>query len=328
MGDVFRGTEAVASGELTEYALRRWYRPIFRDVYVPKRQAVTVRDRTCGAWLWSRGRSVIAGVAASALHGAEWVDDDIPIELLLNYTHPPRGIVARNETIADDEKTHLGGLPVTTPARTAFDLGRHLSRGHALARLDALMRARPFAIADVMSLDERHPGARGVRQLRELLPLVDGGAMSPRETRLRLLFIDGGFPKPTTQIPVRDERGRYVRTLDMGGEEFEVAAEYDGDQHRTDRAQYVKDLRVWPVLQRLGWDVTRVVKEDRDVDVVSRTHRALVARGWTPGVRAETEGTARVTRTSSRQLQSRRGMAVNRGEVGRPSPSARFRTAS
>jgi hypothetical protein len=96
-----------------------------------------------------------------------------------------------------------------------------------------------------------------LRQLRELLPLVDGGAASPKETWLRLLFIDAGLPRPTTQIPVVDERGRLVRMLDMGWEDFMVGAEYDGDQHRTNRKQYVKDLRVWPKLERMGWNVTR-----------------------------------------------------------------------
>ena len=43
---------------------------------------------------------------------------------------------------------------------------------------------------------------------REVLPLVDGGAASPQETRLRLLFIDSGLPRPTTQIPVVEGRGR------------------------------------------------------------------------------------------------------------------------
>jgi hypothetical protein len=118
--------------------------------------------------------------------------------------------------------------------------------------------------------------------LRALLPLIDGGAMSPQETRLRLMYIDAGLPKPTTQIPVFDEWGHHVRTLDMGWEEFMVAAEYDGDQHRTDRPQYVKDYRVWPILQRLGWDVIRVIKEDRNDDVIARTYRAMVARGWKP----------------------------------------------
>lgn len=63
-----------------------------------------------------------------------------------------------------------------------------------------------------------------------------------------------------------------------------VAAAYDGDQHRTDRAPYVKDHRVWPILRRVGWDVTRVIKEDRDSDVIARTHRAMVARGWKPRI--------------------------------------------
>ena len=178
--------------------------------------------------------------------------------------------------------TYVGDLPVTTPARTAFDLGRHLQRGQALARLDALMRATPFSIEDVQVLAKRYRGARGIRQLRELLPLVDGGAASPQETRLRLLFIDKGFPKPTTQIPVFDEWGQFVRTLDMGWEDFMVAAEYDGDQHRTHRGQYVKDLMVWPELARLGWDVVRVIKEDCDVDIVRRACEAMTSRGWKP----------------------------------------------
>lgn len=106
---------------------------------------------------------------------------------------------------------------MTTPARTAFDLARHLPRDEAIARLDALMYATPFSAEDVLMLAKRYRGARGLRRLRTALPLVDGGAGSPRETRLRLLYIDNGFPRPTTQIPVVEERGRLVRMLDMGG---------------------------------------------------------------------------------------------------------------
>jgi hypothetical protein len=282
MGEVLIGREAVANGMLTRHELQRWYRSIFPGIQVPKGWEPTLRDRTAGAWLWSKRQAVITGVAASALHGAEWVDDTAVIELRFNCTRPPRGIIARNETLADDERTYVGRLPVTTPARTAFDLGRHLRRGQALARLDALMRATPFSMEDVQLLDKRYQGARGIRRLRELLPLVDGGAASPRETRLRLLFIDAGFPKPVTQIPVVDERGRLVRTLDMGWEDFMVAAEYDGDRHRTDRPQYVKDLKVFPKLERLGWIVVRVIKEDDEQDIIARAYRAMVARGWKP----------------------------------------------
>jgi len=88
------------------------------------------------------------------------------------------------------------------------------------------------------------------------------------------------LPKPTTQIPVVDGRGRLVRVLDMGWEDFRVAAEYDGDQHRINRIQYVKDMRTQPKLARLGWIVIRVIKEDRDEDTIDRAYRAMISRGW------------------------------------------------
>ncbi|WP_102143389.1 hypothetical protein [Mycobacterium hubeiense] len=283
MGEIIIiGSEAIAQGVVTKHELQRWYRPLLPNVHAPRGKELTLRDRTLGAWLWSNREGIITGAAASALHGARWVDGDVPIEMIFNCGRPPRGVVTRNERIADDEVTWVGELPVTTLARTAFDLGRHLPRGRAIARLDALMNANPYSIEDVLLLGKRYEGARGVKQLRARLPLVDGGAASPPETRLRLLYIDAGLPRPTTQIPVYDENGWLVRILDMGWEDFMVASEYDGDQHRTDRPQYVKDVRVMRKLARLGWDVDRVIKEDRDPAVIALARSALIARGWKP----------------------------------------------
>ncbi len=99
---------------------------------------------------------------------------------------------------------------------------------------------------------------------------------------MRLLLVDAGFPKPTTQIPVYDG-WELIGVLDMGWEDFKVAAEYDGDQHRTNRGQYVKDLRRIPKIERLGWLHTRVIAEDYEDDVIDRVYRAMVSRGWKPG---------------------------------------------
>ena len=282
MGDLLIGSEAMRSGIVSGYQLRTLYRTVYPDVYVPAFADPTLRTRTVGAWLWSDKRAVVAGLAAAALHGSRWIDENEPVELIWRNTHPPDGLIVRNERLQDDEITKVAGIPLTTRARTAFDLGRHLEWGEAIARLDALMRVQVFSIEDVLLLAKRHQGARGLRQLRAALPLVDGGAASPPETRLRLLFIDAGLPKPTTQIPVVDLRGRLVRMLDMCWEDFRVAAEYDGDQHRTNRPQYVKDVRVLPKLQRMGWDVIRVLKEDRDDDTIERARTALLSRGWKP----------------------------------------------
>lgn len=282
MGTVFIGSEALAQGILTPYELRRWHRRIFRDVYVPKSHEVSLRDRIEGAWLRTGRSGVIAGVAASALLGAQWVNSDIPIELIWCNTRPPRGVIARDERITAEEIRRVSGIPVTNRERTAFDLGRHLPRNQAVARLDALMWASPIDAEEVLLLAERYRGARGLRRLQTSLTLADGGAASPKETWLRLLFIDAGLPRPTTQIPAVREHGRLVRMLDMGWEDFMVGVEYDGDHHRTDRSRYVKDLRAWPELERLGWKVIRVIREDREADIIERARQALVSRGWRP----------------------------------------------
>ena len=290
MGEVFLGREALGDG-LPRHELRRWYRPLFRGVYVPKWATPTLADRTVGAWLTSDRASIIAGVAASALHGAEWVDDTEAIEILVDDRRRQSGLVVRMDRVADDEITVVADLPVTTLARTAFDLGRYQKRSSAIARLDALMRAAPFSDDDVLMLMERYGPVRGVRQLRELLPLVDPGAASPRESRLRLLLIDNGFPIPETQIPVLDRDVPFA-FLDMGWRHVQLAVEYDGDQHRTDRPQYVKDQRRHPKIAKRGWEVIRVIAEDRDSEVLGSVYEAWLRRGG-----AEIDKMAQFTRT-------------------------------
>lgn len=275
---VFLGSE---SG-LTQYDLKRHHQRIFPDVYVPKPWEPSLRDRTVGAWLWSRRRAVVAGAAASGLHGANWVDATEHVELVWDNGRPPAGLIVRNETFAPDEVTKVAGIPVTTAARTAFDLGRHLPRGEAIARLDALKRMTAYEDADVLTLANRYRGARGVKALRAALPFVDGGAASPKETWLRLLLVDAGLPRPTTQYPVFERSGRLVRVLDLYWDDYAVGAEYDGDQHRTDRRQYVKDARVKRRLAQLGLLVTYVIKEDRPDEIVKSVRDALIARGWKP----------------------------------------------
>lgn len=95
---------------------------------------------------------------------------------------------------------------------------------------------------------------------------------------MRLLLVDAGMPPPQTQIPVH--RGwRTVGVLDMGWERYKVAAEYDGDQHRSDRRQYARDQWRLRTLQELGWIVVRVIAADKPQDVVRRVRDALVRRG-------------------------------------------------
>ncbi|GAA2533845.1 hypothetical protein [Mycolicibacterium diernhoferi] len=272
------GAEAVAEGLLTRAQLRHRYAPVFRGVYLPKGHSPTLFERIAAARL-AVPRAVIAGPAASAVHGAKWVDDDIRIDLI-GRCRPQPGLRGREETLCADESMTVRGIPVTTPARTAFDLARRLPRADAIERLDALMNASPFSIEDAMLLTKVHPRARGLVRAREALPFVDGGAESPKESWLRMLFIDAGLPVPTTQFVVYRADGVYIRRIDMVWEDYKIGAEYDGEQHLTSREQYARDVWTRGELQKLGWYVIHVIKEHRGPDVVAEGRAALLARGW------------------------------------------------
>lgn len=140
----------------------------------------------------------------------------------------------------------------------------------------------------MVNLIERYPRARGNKHARRLIDMMDAGAESPKESWLRLVLVSAGLPPPTTQIRVTD--GEFVAYLDMGWEVPMVAVEYDGNHHRLDRTQYVKDIRRAETVERLGWHVVRVVKEDRPREIVERVTRALARRGYPISPRSRSHG--------------------------------------
>jgi very-short-patch-repair endonuclease len=272
----FIGTEALASGLFNRHQLRMRHQLVFPNVYLSKQTPLSLDRRTAAAWLWSGRKATIAGLAAAALHGSNWIDDDITIELIHCNTRPPRGVLTRRDVLLDGEVSAVGAMAVTTPERTAFDIGRRQPLRAAVARLDALARATGLQVDGVISIADRHPGAYGLRKLETSLELLDAGAQSPRETYLRLLLIHAGLPRPRTQIPVITDEQTYY--LDMGWEDYMVAVEYEGDHHRTDPLQYRKDIKRLEALERIGWIVIRVVAGDHPAAILRRVRVAIDSR--------------------------------------------------
>lgn len=236
MGEVpVVGSEELASGRLNRHRLRVAYRPVFPNVYLPAQVEPTLPLRIRAAWLWSGRTAVIAGAAAAAMHGAAWIPDAVPIELIHHNTRAPDGVLIRRDGLCPGETQICDGLAVTTPERTAFDIGRRGAVCLAVVRIDSIARATGFKVDDVLRMAGAHPRSPGLRRLEAALGLVDPGAQSPRESYLRLLLIDAGLPRPQTQVPVPGADGLPVAYLDMGRPEWMVAVEYDGDHHRTDR---------------------------------------------------------------------------------------------
>ena len=278
MSEPFIGSEALVQGRLTKSQLRTRYTRLFPDVYVDPDIEMTAALRAAAGWLWAQRRGVVAGFSAAALHGSNWVDDTRAVEFIHDNRHRLPGIQIRGDRLQQDEIDMLAGIPVTSPARTALDLGCWYPRSEAVAAIDALGRATDLKMPDVDLLLERYPGRRGIRQARIALSLFDAGAQSPKETWLRLLLMQAGLPRPQTQIPIRGEFGNTIAYLDMGWEDVKVAVEYDGEQHRRDRRQYTWDIRRLEMLHRLGWIVVRVVAGDGPTEIISRVRAALARR--------------------------------------------------
>ena len=278
MADPFIGSESLAAGLVTPGQLIRGHARVFRDVYLHRDIEVTAVDRARAAWLWSKRQGVVAGFSASALHGSQWVGADRPAELIHGNRHRLPGLLIRGDALRLDEIQVIGGVPVTTPARTAVDLACWYRTVEAVAGLDALARSVKVNDVDVQRIVDRCGGRRGIVRARESLVLVDAGAESPKESWLRVILIRAGLPSPVTQIPVYDGYWQPFAVLDMGWPEVKVAAEYDGDTHRTDPIRWRKDAKRHERLQRCGWIVVRVLAGDREGDVIRRVRAALARR--------------------------------------------------
>jgi hypothetical protein len=139
---------------------------IHRNVYARRGTVLTPADKAVAAWLWSGRRAVVAGLSAAALHGSKWIDATEPAELNQSSRSGPSGIRIYSDELWPVEMTLILGIKATSPARTAFDLGRRKGLTSAVISVDALLQATDLKIIDVEALLLRHKGVRGTVDLR------------------------------------------------------------------------------------------------------------------------------------------------------------------
>lgn len=156
------------------------------------------------------------------------------------------------------------GLPTSSPAALWVECGSILPIDALVVLGDAIV-SRPAldtTVDDLREALDEHPRGRGTARLRAALDLVRVGAGSPRETELRLVLVRAGFPEPSLQVAVLDERGRRVGRADMAYPSRRLAIEYEGDHHRSDAAQWASDIARYREFERLGWSTLRVTNRD------------------------------------------------------------------
>lgn len=209
-------------------------------------EGVVVTDESAG-WL--------AGAAMILRPGAHLEVPPLTVFGTGGHDRLRNGVTASGtRSLRKQDITEIHGVRVTTPLRTALDLGRLRPRDRALAALDQLLRTGGFDQEELLAGIARFRGARGVRQLRVLAPLADPRSESPGESALRLRFHDAGLPPPTPQVEIRDARGRFLGRGDLALEELRFLAEYDGEEWHGPE-QEPADLARRERIAAAGWTV-------------------------------------------------------------------------
>lgn len=209
--------------------------------------------------------AVVCDRHAGWLHGAEMVllpNEHLHRSGLTLFLPAGRGRLRNmltdggERTFIDRDVTEIDGLRVTTPLRTAWDLGRHRFIEPALSAMDSLLGLRQFTHEELLDGVERFRGHRWVTTLRRWAPFADGRAESPGESALRLRCWEVGLPQLIPQYAVTS-RGRVAR-LDLAEPAVRFAPEYDGQEwHSGAKAiAHDRDRREW--LQQEGWTIRAV----------------------------------------------------------------------
>ncbi|MCS5714433.1 DUF559 domain-containing protein [Herbiconiux sp. CPCC 205716] len=246
---------------------------------------------TCRAYSGRlRPGEVFSHVTAARLWGIP-VDDEWAESEPLHVSIPAPGRAARGRGVhghrlarAGRQRVTVAGLPTIDPVSVWLQLAESLSFPGLVAAGDYLVRRpprsedprRPFCDREHLVQRADSTSGRGAASARKAAALVREGSDSPQESRLRLALVGSGLPEPELNPELRSASGRFVARVDMLYRTERVIVEYDGDQHRTDRRQYDRDIRRIDALHDLGWTVIRIRSPQMRHDATEAT--ALVRR--------------------------------------------------
>ena len=235
---------------------------VARGIWRPAEQVSTLAGRIAALLEACPEGTVVAGVTAARLHGL-WLPArrDELIEVIVHPQQPDLtartynrrpGLRARRQTLPPDEVTVVDGIPVTTEARTWFDLAALLAPPDLIAAGDSALRG-DATIQEMELILTRSRHRRGVVRARGSLPLLDKRSRSRPESHLRFALISNRLPAPEVNEPIFDEHGQWLAEPDLSYEDVRLALEYNGAEH-ADVLRMHRDIsREIDVEWRGGW---------------------------------------------------------------------------
>jgi len=237
-------------------------------VYLSGHAPITERQHWWSAVLTAPGR-VLSHNSAANCHRCRRYSDSIAVVTGTGTGGPRRFgkvLLCRSRRLEPADITHIGGLPVTTGARTVLDLMPWLGDKAARRLVREALRVKAATSVDLRAVCARHRGRAGVTRLRaladEYAPLPAGRTKSDAEFLGLELLQAAGRPAPRVNVYIADEE------TDLSWEAERLIIELDGpDFHRFPSEDARKDA-AW---RGAGWTVHRLPTDD----VYDRPHRLL-----------------------------------------------------
>ena len=259
--------QGISRGDLNKLLANRLVRRVFKDVYVRSRVPDTLDSRLEAARLILPPHAVVVDRTAAWIWGVDILDhweleflprlDVFVLRGNKRITRDRLGGGTRD--LSSRDIVHVDGVTITTPLRTALDLGCGLRRYNALAAMDALAHEQGVTREDLEREVPRFRGRRGVVQTRTLTPLVDGRTESPGESFAKLAIVESGLPLPEPQYWVELD-GVPIYRLDLAYPRLKICIEYDGEQYHSSDEDKEADQRRRRWLRDQGWYVVVVDK--------------------------------------------------------------------
>ncbi len=180
-------------------------------------------------------------------------------------------------------QTTSRAIPVTTVARTLFDLAGAMRPGRLERALDNAL-ARHLTTTRVLhglTRELAEHGRAGSRLMRTLLAERDSYYVAPAsglEARFLTLVRSGGLPEPVRQLDIGG--ARWVGRVDFAYPDRRLAIEIDSAIHHSAKLDRAADRRRDADLADAGFRVLRITDDQvwfRPSDVLAALRRALAA---------------------------------------------------
>lgn len=223
---------------------------------------------------------------AALLHGM-WlplrVERDLRLDVaVVKPRRAPRDLAVRGHHLVDRSALvwTVDGMRVSNPLETYLQLAQVLGDDDLVVAGESLLTPRHLnrrSMLERIAAASGDPARRSHGRLARVAPRLRPRSRSAQETRTRLLLVAHGLAEPAINMALTLPDGSTIEG-DLVYEAERVWIEVEGDQHRTDRVQWRRDVVRYERLADLGWRVIRVSADDvrlRPEETVARVRRAL-----------------------------------------------------